>query len=330
MDTPDELFDLSLFAESPTFDRHFTTRQVPRPQHHEEPPRQPRLYEPMMPRDYQNKPLPPLPQRRYRPRPKYPRGCDMESRCILKRIQRIGSNDHRNSRSETLLQRRNPTSPPQLTLSVPQSHPWNRHPASAMIWMPDEQMWIIAGEVQQDVPYQNGYPLPPPYSPRGFTRSEPSPNIPVPFDLTPPMTPVQHQFQTLIQRSVEPQRQEERMEETMFPLFQEAMNSVPMMDPGELFLPSLNINTNVGSNQNLRPQSALERSASVVNPPSLRSPRSVPVRSASAGSRSSHHFRSDSSDTRSFYSAVSVDLTQPENSAGRWAGLAQRIATSPT
>ena len=325
MSNPDELFDLSLFAESPTFDHHFSIPRTTRSQHREEF-QPPRLYQPTLPREYQNKPLPPLPQRRLRAR-----GCDVESRCILRRIQRIGSNEQSHRQRDTLLQRRNPNSPPQLMLSVPQSQPQNRQPASAMIWMPEEQMWLISGEsAQQDVTFQNPYPSPPPYSPRDYTRSEPSPNIPPPFDLTPPLTPVQHQFQTLMQRPHEPFTNlttDSTTEERMSPAFQEAMNSVPMMDPTELFLPSLSINTNITShpdNQNLRPQTALERSASAVSPPSPRPNR--PVRSVSAGSRSSYNYRSDSSDTRSFYSAVSVDLTQSTNSASRWAGLAQRIA----
>ena len=327
MSNPDELFDLSLFAESPTFDHHFSIPRTTRQQQQNEQPQPPRLYQPTLPREYQNKPLPPLPPRRLRPR-----GCDIESRCILRRIQRIGSNEQPPRQRDTLLQRRNLNSPPQLTLSVPQSQPRNRQPASAMIWMPDEQMWLIAGEAgQQDMTFQNPYPSPPPYSPRNFTRSEPSPNLPPHFDLTPPMTPVQHQFQTLMQRSQSPTpipTSVPTAEEGMSPLFQEAMNSVPMLDPAELFIPSLSIDTNVSSypnNQNLRPQSALERSASAVTPQSPRPNR--PVRSVSAGSRSSHYYRSDSSDTRSFYSAMSVDLTQPSQSASRWAGLAQRIAS---
>lgn len=147
----DELFDLSLFAESPGYDRHFSIPLAPRQQHPDGVPLQFREFAPALPRDYSNKPLPPLPQRRLCTMPKasVSRGCEMDSRCILKRIKRVGSNEHSTGQGDTLLRRRNPTSPPQLTLSVPQSHPWNRHSASAMVWMPDEQMWLIAGEVQR-------------------------------------------------------------------------------------------------------------------------------------------------------------------------------------
>lgn len=332
MDDNEALFDLSLFAESPAFDRHFTVPHIPLPsqQDHGENHYQTRSRSYTVSNDYTNKPLPPLPRRRTCPRPRISgqRGCEVDSRCILKRIQRIGSNEQPNSQPDTLLQRRNPTSPPQLTLSVPQANQRGRTPASAMVWMPDEQMWLVAGEVEQDINARN-YPSPPPaytppsYTPVYFTRSEPSPTIAPPFDLTPPLTPIQHQLQSLIQPPT--QRDEERLS----PLFQEAMNSVPMMDPEALIPSQLTLDTNLAierslSEEYLRPQSAMERSFSDAN--SVSSARvNVPVRSVSAGSRMSRA-RSDTSDTRSFYSAMSVDLSQPASSASRWAGLARRVA----
>ena len=327
-----ELVDLSLFAESPTNDHGFSAARVSRQDHHEAfPPSPPRQRSHTLPRDYANKPLPPLPTRRSRTRPRVSasRCCEEESRCILKRIQRIASNEQPTSQTNTLLQRRNPVSPPTLTLSVPQSRPRSRDEASAMIWMPDEQMWLITSDeprvnTSQDT-YQSAYPSPPPYyTPRAYTRSEPSPNIPPAFDLTPPLTPVQYQLQSLIQPP--PRRDEERLS----PLFQEAMNSVPMMEVAELFPPSLAIDTNLNSEERnsssrlLRPQSTLERSASDVSPQST-ARLSGPVRSASAGSRVSHA-RSDSSGSRSYYSTMSIDLTKPANSASRWADLARRVA----
>lgn len=326
------LVDLSLFAESPTNDHSFSVSHVARQQLYNNLPQlyqHPRYRSHTVPSDYANKPLPPLPHRRLRPRPRVStsRCCDGDSRCILKRIQRIGGNDQSAGQRDTLLQRRNPLSPPALTLSVPQSCPWNGNPAAAMIWMPDEQMWLIEGEGQGDntnLPaYQTAYPSPPSYAPRAVTRSEPSPSLPRADDLTPPLTPIQYQFQSLIQPP------NTRDEERFSPLFQEAMNSVPMIDPEELLLPSLTINTNVNPErdppaQALRPQSLLQRSVSDVSSQSTSRP-SAPVRSASACSRISH-VRSDSSDSRSFYSAMSVDLTQPAISSDRWAGLAKRIA----
>ena len=329
MSTGDELVDLSLFAESPTIDHTFSVPNFTSQPRYEDLPQLPRNRSYTLPPEHVNKPLPPLPHRRLLPRPRGPvcRGYDVDSRCILKRIQRMASNDQSTGQTDTLMQRRRPLSPPALTLSVPQSSQFNRNSASAMIWMPDEQMWLIAGERPQEDTnqntYQAAYPPPPPYSPRDYTRSEPSPTIQPPFDITPPLTPVQSQLQSLIRP---PGRDEERFS----PMFQQAMNSVPMLDPEELFLPSLSLTTNFSqerdqSSQSLRPQRALERSASAMSPVSPNRPR-APTRSASASSRLSYA-RSDITDTGSFYSAVSVDLTQAENSASRWAGLARRVAS---
>ena len=329
MSNGDELVDLSLFAESPTIDHTFSVPNFTGQPRFEDLPQLPRNRSYTLPPEHVNKPLPPLPHRRLCPRPRGPvcRGYDVDSRCILKRIQRIASNDQSTSQADTLLQRRRPLSPPALTLSVPHANPLNRNSASAMIWMPDEQMWLIAGERhQQDTnqnTYQTAYPSPPPYSPGGYTRSEPSPTIQPPFDMTPPLTPVQYQLQSLIRP---PGRDEERFS----PMFQQAMNSVPMLNPEELFPPSLSLTADLTqeydqSSQFLRPQRALERSASDVSPASPTRPRG-PSRSASASSRLSHS-RSDTTDTRSFYSAVSVDLTQAEHSASRWAVLARRVAS---
>lgn len=327
----EELFDLSLFAESPAYDRHFTVPDVPLPreQHRGESPQQPRFRSHTVSNDYVNKPLPPLPRRRVcsRSRISGSRGCEVDSRCILKRIQRIGSDEQRAGQARTLLRRRNPTSPPQLTLSVPQAHPWDRDPASAMVWMPDEQMWLTAGEVEREM-NAHDYSSPPAYTPpsyipRAFTRSEPSPSIPPPFDHTPPMTPIQRQLHSLIQPPTE------RDEERLSPLFQEAMNSVPMMDLDDLFPDQLTLDTDLAIERSLserspRPQSAVERSFSDVSP-ELAACVSVPVRSVSAGSRISQA-RSDASDTRSFYTAKSVNLSQPASLASRWAVLARRVA----
>ncbi len=334
------LFDLSLFAESPAYDRHFTVPNIPLPrqEQHGVFPQQPRFRSHTVPMDYANKPLPPLPRRRTCPKPRISRsrGCEVDSRCILKRIQRIGSDEQPTGQAGTLLRRRNPTSAPQLTLSVPQAHPWNRDSASAMVWMPDEQMWLIAGEVERETNARD-YSSPPAYTPpsytppafmpRAFTRSEPSPSIPPPFDHTPPMTPIQHQLHSLIQPPTE------RDEERLSPLFQEAMNSIPMMDLEDLWPTQLTLDTNLAierslSEQNSRPQSAVERSFPDVSPESA-ARVSVPVRPVSAGSRMSQA-RSDTSDTRSFYTATSVDLSQPANSASRWAGLARRVAIPDT
>ena len=191
-----------------------------------------------------------------------------------------------------------------------------------MVWMPDEQMWLIAGDVQRDViSSHEPYAAPPAYTPRNFTRSEPSPTIRSPDDVTPPMTPVQIQLERLLdQRGREPLPQPPsilRDEERFSPLFQEAMNSVPMTDPADLAPPCLF--SEPGNKE--RPQTA--------NGSALRSQTSTAMdprsRSLSVGSQAVHS-RNVSSSTRSFHSAVE-DFGNDASSATRsWTGLARKIA----
>ena len=347
----EELVDLSLFATSPTFDRHFALPDVPGQQHSGQQAAQPprNVSRPVL-GDYSSKPLPPLPRRRMclTPRCPTPKRCDVESHCIFNRIKRARSNEQpptqtpnllrrRNLTSptpqlgfsayqeNTLLQRRNPTSPaPQLTLSAPQSSSRSLSTASAMVWMPEEQMWLITGEVQRDVISSHEPDVAPPaYTPRNFTRSEPSPTIRSPHDLTPPMTPVQAQLERLLEQ----QRQEPlpqppsilRDEERLSPLFQEAMNSVPMTDLADLAPPPF-FSDPAGKE---RPRTA--------NSPALRPQRSTALdvrsRSLSVDSQAAH-LRNISSSTRSFHSAVE-DFDSDANSATRsWNGLARKIARS--
>lgn len=349
----EELVDLSLFATSPTFDGHFALPDVPGQQHDSRTDAHPqRNFSRPLPRDYSSKPLPPLPRRRMCPtsRCPTPKRCDTESHCIINKIKRARSNEQapiqntnllqRRSltsptpqlgfsayQENTLLQRRNPTSPaPQLTLSAPQSNPRSLSTASAMVWMPEEQMWLIAGEVQRDDISSHEPDAAPPaytpsYTPRNFTRSEPSPTIRSQHDLTPPMTPIQVQLERLLeQQRREPLPQPPsilRDEERFSPLFQEAMNSVPMMDHADIVPPPV-VSDPVGQQ---RPRTA---NASALRPQNstamdLRS-RSLSVDSQAA------HSRNISSSTRSFHSAVE-DLNTDTNPATRsWIGLARKIA----
>lgn len=348
----DELVDLSLFATSPTFDRYVTLPNVPGQQHNVQPDAYPltNISRPL-PRDYSSKPLPPLPRRR-RPTPRCPtpRRCNIESHCIINKIKRARSHEQaptqnpdliqrRNLTSptpqlgfsayheNTLLQRRNPTSAaPQLTLSAPQSNSRSLSTASAMVWMPEEQMWLVTGEVQRDViASHEPDPAPPVYTSActrsHLTRSEPSPTIRSPDDLTPPMTPVQIQLERLLEQ----QRQEPlpqppsilRDEERFSPLFQEAMNSVPMVDPADLTPPSL-FSDPTG---NERPSTA-DSPASRPQSSTALDPRS---RSLSVGSQAARS-RNVSSSTRSFHTAVE-DFNNHEDSAARsWNGMARRMA----
>ena len=103
-----------------------------------------------------------------------------------------------------------------------------------MVWMAEEQIWLVLGEGERDSYLrQNQYPTPPAYSPpsiyqrpANYARSDPGFSVNsrwavTPPNITPPMSPVQTQLHSLI---------EPRDEERLSPLFQEAMNSVPMMD----------------------------------------------------------------------------------------------------
>lgn len=347
-----ELVDLSLFATSPTFDRQSALPELPGQQHDAQPDAHPpRNFSRPLPRDYSSKPLPPLPRRRMCPTPRCPRPkrCDIESHCIINKIRRVRSNEQaptqntnilpqRNLTSptpqlgfsayqeNTLLQRRNPTSPaPQLTLSAPQSNSRSLSTASAMVWMPEEQMWLIAGEVQRDVisshePHAAPPAYTPAYTPRNFTRSEPSPTIRSQHDLTPPMTPVQVQLERLLEQGREPLPQPPsilRDEERFSPLFQEAMNSVPMMDPADLSSPCLSSDL------------AGKERTHTANSPALRPQNSTAVdlrsRSLSVDSQPGHS-RNISSSTSSFHSAVE-NLDNDANSATRsWTSLARKIA----
>ena len=325
MSEDEPLVDLSLFSLSPADDRHFVVHD---PEFNDDQNRQQREYSRPIQENLTNKPWTRRPQRRLCHGASIARTGDEDSPCILARIRRTVTPPTINrDRDNTLLQRRNPSSVPRLTLSVPQSSPRHRHAASAMTWMPDEQMWLIENEVPRDVlAAQTTYPSPPAYSPPrnpplDRSRSVPTSRIPPLYDLTPPLTPIQAQLQTLIQRPGE---------DRLSPLFQEAMNSVPMTDSMDLDQPS----SDQSPQDNFRAQRA---QTTYENSPLSLSPRApeawqIPARSRSASvtTRNSRVI-SDSSSSRSFYSAresMSEDLTEPTISARRWHGLARMIATT--
>ncbi|KAL8924767.1 MAG: hypothetical protein Q9208_003857 [Pyrenodesmia sp. 3 TL-2023] len=161
--------------------------------------------------------------------------------CILTRMKRQRADDDTFRRGASIQQRRSgpTTATPQLTLTLPPSatgQPSNRT-SSAMIWMPDEQMWLIAEEItaRNEVTPNNNFDLST-YEENAFSyhqrqpdypRSEPSPGPYTYYDLTPPDSPVLSQFRSLL---VEP-----RDEERLSPLFQEAMQTIPMSDSASLY-----------------------------------------------------------------------------------------------
>lgn len=232
------LVDLSLFATSPTDDRNFglpnrtSSERIFReiPCH-----RAQREVSCPLPRGGTMKPLPPLPASKLCRRRAARGRHDPNSRCILVRMKRIGLDDRPGNESSTLQQRRNVTTIPRLTLSVPPSAPHpqplgeeRRQPRPSMIWMPDEQMWLIQDQSEEDsIPGFWAYPSLPLASEHRYTRSEPSPDSTARFDLS-PLSPVRSQFLRLMDCSDR---------ERLSPLFQEAVQTVPMMDLSPIVSP---------------------------------------------------------------------------------------------
>ncbi|KAL8815219.1 MAG: hypothetical protein Q9223_005628 [Gallowayella weberi] len=151
--------------------------------------------------------------------------------------QRIGDDGY--GRGVTIQQRRTgpTTAAPQLTLTLPPStSATSARGASAMVWMPDEQMWLTADEVTTQRPqttaanqrHQSAYEENTVFYQRSdYPRSEPSPGPYTYYDITPPDSPVLSQFRSLL---TEPQN-----EEMLSPLFQEAISSVPFSDSASLY-----------------------------------------------------------------------------------------------
>ncbi len=266
------------------------------------------------------KPLPSLPRTRI-----CQQIADDGSQCILKRIKRAATEQSLHSPG-SLLQRRNANAPPQLTLSVPHESPRpqnntsNRIP-SPMVWMPDEQMWLVVGEPERR-PSSNdqaAYPTPPAYTPRVSTRSEPASRTSPQWDLTPPQTPIQSQLQSLLQP---------RDEERLSPLFQEAMNSVPMTDNFDL-PPPPSYEGSVGRVPfpQLRPHTSVSERYPPHNTPS-------PHRSQTLGSQRPR-VRSDTSADRSsghgsFSSLNTTSSRQANNSRGNHStSSSQSFRTAP-
>lgn len=239
------LVDLSLFATSPTDDRHFAPSNAPPTEHvYGGVPcsRSRREGSCPLPRSFAMKPLPPLPPRRTcRRRPARGRH-DVNSRCILMRIKRIRLDDSPGHESPTIQQRRNTNTTPQLTLSVPpplregnldraeRAERAERTERPTMIWMPEEQMWLVQDEDDSNPPpYYWNHTFPASQPEHRYTRSEPSPDSNAHFDLSPfsPFSPVRSQFLSLMESSRH-QRPSDR--ERLNPLFQEAVHTVPLTD----------------------------------------------------------------------------------------------------
>ena len=183
-----------------------------------------------LPRSYTLKPLPPLPPKKLcKPRPSRAR-TEAQSRCILQRLKKTRSEDLSTDRICSLQQRRNLPSTPQLTLTVSGSNQQHPRPANEMVWLPEEQMWLVMNQYEPDLNFS-----PPQHSTPRF-QPHPSPSIYSYPDTTPPLTPdgaqprnafidddglspIQSQFRSLIID-----------EERRSPLFQEATQTIPDID----------------------------------------------------------------------------------------------------
>ena len=237
------LVDLSLFATSPTDDRHLIVNDAtPTERIFRSRPRglASLHYGHPLPQCYTMKPLPPLPPRKLCRRRGSRGRPDFTSRCILTRMKRQRIGDDNFGRGVSIQQRRTgPTAAtPQLTLTLPSSATYaSTRVASAMVWMPDEQMWLTVDEMtgqrpctptnnnsnQQSAYMENTY-----YQRPNYSRSEPSPGPYTYYDITPPdESPVLSQFRSLLAGP--------RDEEVLSPLFQEAIQSVPFSDSASLY-----------------------------------------------------------------------------------------------
>ena len=234
------LVDLSLFASSPTNDEHFSVPNIssvigpPRISENTLKQSTEPIREFYGPNDalqyasdpYASKPLPRLPPRTICGAINIPRERNIETACILSRMKRKRNSASPITDENNLLRRRNLASPPQLTLSAPQPATETRPAPSEMVWMPDEQMWlIIGGGSRQPRTDPEQYPILPAYSPpSSYARSEPPASRPSEWSISPPVSPVspmKNQAQSVVQPPEE---------ERLSPLFQQAISSVPTIE----------------------------------------------------------------------------------------------------
>ena len=223
------LVDLSLFTTSPTNDIHFT---VPDSQTHRSflhtstwPSRRSQATSTKLP--------PRAPRRRFLELCQDPRG---DSRCILQRMKRIRIDSAPADRSgytvnqaqqyqQTLQERRNTASGPTLTLQTASDPTTTTRQALPMIWLSEEQMWLMADP--NDPAYGYYAPLSEDEAPPAYAESESPASDPSPSDFS----PVRSQFMTLIEHRR--QGHNDYPEDRLSPLFQEAINGVGMLEYGD-------------------------------------------------------------------------------------------------
>ena len=241
----EDLVDLSLFSYSPTDDRRFTvTGSLDLPDATssrsitaDQPPASTReFYAPSSTSqpDYENlqptsipRPLPSAICGRIRIPSNHGRGLNRPGNPI----KRKRTNECSGTGDSNISRRRNVPTPPQLLLSAPPPSRQSNGPVSELVWMPEEQMWLVIGDRERNSDETstnlaaNRLSTAP-----NRTRSAPTTRMSSHFNVTPPLTPVQWQLRSLI---------EPRDEERLSPLFQEAINSVPMEGTHDSCSPSL-------------------------------------------------------------------------------------------
>lgn len=240
------LVDLSLFSYSPTDDRHFTVTEwsdtadgldhtSTQPDEPSQPTRE--FYAPRSVSHSVDERL----QFRASSRPLPSAIC---GRIIIPDSHKTGGNQLSNGtkRKRTaewldksdlnISRRRNVATPPQLLLSSPTPSRNNEGPTSELVWMPEEQMWLVVGEGErshEEMSFSHG-PSQRHTSTPNRTRSAPTTRTPSHFNETPPLSPIQWQLRSLIA----PQD-----EERLTPLFQDAINSIPIETTLDGLSPSL-------------------------------------------------------------------------------------------
>ena len=232
----EELVDLTLFAESPTDDRHFnpSERRSSERNRLELPWYNPSKQGPSTrSRAYTTSALTPVPKKRPWRKVKFLRSNDMGNSFILSRIRRIRSEGEEPLPfSSSIQQRRNVPAVPQLTLSEPQQPQQsinNVRLPTPMIWVEDEQMWLISDDYPSNVVTQDELSPPPSYTPHDYipqyARSEPSPR-----NSWMDVSPVRSQFRTLME-PMAVTRGDDRLSPASF---QEAVQAIPDIDDGIL------------------------------------------------------------------------------------------------
>lgn len=302
----DGLVDLSLFATSPADDRHFAVlRETPPERNYRS---QSELSFPPSWRAAM-KPLPAVPTRRLCKRSAIRGQHDANSRCILERIKRIRVADHAGVASPTIQQRRSATTTPPLTLNVSASRldatatpqvtlsgpPLvtrdGRDSRPTLIWMPNEQMWLVQSERPQDINHYFWVLRSSPNQPAiRYARSEPSPDSNTHLDLS-PLSPVRSQFLSLIETSDQGR---------LTPLFQEAVQTVPLTDISSVAMPEFVPASDVSV---AMPAFVPASDFSVSRPP-LPSPPASDRKTAEAS------WPDDSSEYESYHTASSFRMTR--------------------